>query len=175
MRKQLHIIFRLVMFSCILLFVSQEASAQITFSVKNQTIRQTIRVIEKKADYSFFYTDKLPGLDQKISLTVSNESIDAVLEKVFKGSSISYKIESGKQVVLTLKSEQNAPQKGDKKTITGVVADRRGEPLIGVTESGGREYWNRYRYRRSFLFGSSCGGKNQFLLYRLCFPISYGQ
>lgn len=32
MRKQLHIIFRLVMFSCILLFVSQEASAQITFS-----------------------------------------------------------------------------------------------------------------------------------------------
>ena len=133
MRKQLHIIFRLVMFCCILLFVSQEASAQITFSVKNQTIRQTIRVIEKKADYSFFYTDKLPGLDQKISLTVSNESIDAVLEKVFKGSSISYKIESGKQVVLTLKSEQNAPQKGDKKTITGVVADRRGEPLIGVT------------------------------------------
>ena len=157
MRKQLHIIFRLVMFSCILLFVSQEASAQITFSVKNQTIRQTIRVIEKKADYSFFYTDKLPGLDQKISLTVSNESIDAVLEKVFKGSSISYKIESGKQVVLTLKSEQNAPQKGDH------------------SESGGREYWNRYRYRRSFLFGSSCGGKNQFLLYRLCFPISYGQ
>lgn len=64
---------------------------------------------------------------------MSNESIDAVLEKVFKGSSISYKIESGKQVVLTLKSEQNAPQKGDKKTITGVVADRRGEPLIGVT------------------------------------------
>ena len=39
MRKQLHIIFRLVMFCCILLFVSQEVSAQITFSVKNQTIR----------------------------------------------------------------------------------------------------------------------------------------
>ena len=133
MRKQLHIIFRLVMFCCILLFVSQEVSAQITFSVKNQTIRQTIRVIEKKADYSFFYTDKLPGLDQKISLKVDNESIDSVLEKVFKGSPISYKIESGKQVVLTLKTEQNASQKGDKKTITGVVADRRGEPLIGVT------------------------------------------
>ena len=133
MRKQLHIILRLVMFCCILLFVSQEVSAQITFSVKNQTIRQTIRVIEKKADYSFFYTDKLPGLDQKISLKVDNESIDSVLEKVFKGSPISYKIESGKQVVLTLKTEQNASQKGDKKTITGVVADRRGEPLIGVT------------------------------------------
>ena len=39
MRKQLHIILRLVMFCCILLFVSQEVSAQITFSVKNQTIR----------------------------------------------------------------------------------------------------------------------------------------
>ena len=60
MRKQLHIIFRLVMFSYILLFVSQEASAQITFSVKNQTIRQTIRVIEKKADYSFFIRISFP-------------------------------------------------------------------------------------------------------------------
>lgn len=48
-------------------------------------------------------------------MTVSNESIDAVLEKVFKGSSISYKIESGKQVVLTLKSEQNAPRKAIRK------------------------------------------------------------
>ena len=133
MRKQLHIIFRLVMFSCILLFVSQEASAQITFSVKNQTIRQTIRVIEKKADYSFFYTDKLPGLDQKISLTVSNESIDAVLEKVFKGSSISYKIESGKQVVLTLKSAQNAPDNGYTTTIRAVVAYRMGYPCLCVT------------------------------------------
>lgn len=111
MRKQLHIIFRLVMFCCILLFVSQEVSAQITFSVKNQTIRQTIRVIEKKADYSFFYTDKLPGLDQKISLKVDNESIDSVLEKVFKGSPISYKIESGKQVVLTLKPNKTPPRK----------------------------------------------------------------
>lgn len=55
MRKQLHIIFRLVMFSCILLFVSQEASAQITFSVKNQTIRQTIRVIERRLITAFLY------------------------------------------------------------------------------------------------------------------------
>ena len=133
MRKQLHIIFRLVMFSCILLSVSQKVSAQITFSVKNQTIRQTIRVIEKEADYSFFYTDKLPGLEQKISLTVRNESIESVLEKVFKGSSISYKIESGKQVVLTVQTEQKEPQKGDKKKITGTVVDRKGEPLIGVT------------------------------------------
>ena len=54
MRKQLHIILRLVMFCYILLFVSQEVSARDHFSVKNQTIRQTIRVIEKKADYSFF-------------------------------------------------------------------------------------------------------------------------
>ena len=86
-------------------------------------------MIEKEADYSFFYTDKLPGLEQKISLTVRNESIESVLEKVFKGSSISYKIESGKQVVLTVQTEQKEPQKGDKKKITGTVVDRKGEPL----------------------------------------------
>jgi predicted oxidoreductase (fatty acid repression mutant protein) len=59
-------------------------------------------------------------LDQKISLKVDNESFDSVLEKVFKGSPISYKIESGKQVVLTLKTEQKRLPEGDKKTITGL-------------------------------------------------------
>lgn len=63
---------------------------------------------------------------------MSNESIDAVLEKVFKGSSISYKIESGKQVVLTLKSEQNAPRKAIRKQ-SPVLWPTGGEPLIGVT------------------------------------------
>lgn len=77
-------------------------------------------------------------------MKVDNESIDSVLEKVFKGSPISYKIESGKQVVLTLKTEQNASQKGDKKTITGVVADRRGNLDWCYRESGRREYWDRY-------------------------------
>lgn len=77
-------------------------------------------------------------------MKVDNESIDSVLEKVFKGSPISYKIESGKQVVLTLKTEQNASQKGDKKTITGVVADRRGTFDWCYRESGRREYWDRY-------------------------------
>ena len=78
-------------------------------------------------------------------MKVDNESIDSVLEKVFKGSPISYKIESGKQVVLTLKTEQNASQKGDKKTITGVVADRRGGTFDWCyRESGRREYWDRY-------------------------------
>lgn len=60
MRKQLHIIFRLVMFCCILLFVSQEVSAQITFSVKNQTIRQTIRVIERRLITASFIRISFP-------------------------------------------------------------------------------------------------------------------
>ena len=39
------------MLCCLLLFMPQVLCAQISFSVKNQTIQQTIRLIEKEADY----------------------------------------------------------------------------------------------------------------------------
>ncbi len=74
-------------------------------------------------------------------------------------------------MVLTLKSEQNAPQKGDKKTITGVVADRRGEPLIGVTvRVEGENIGTATDIDGRFSLEAPVGAKNQFLLYRLCFP-----
>ena len=122
------------MLCCLLLFMPQVLCAQISFSVKNQTIQQTIRLIEKEADYSFFYSDNLQGLDKNVSLTIHNESIDATLNKLFKGTSIDYKIEKNKQIVLTLRNNGKKEISDDKKKkITGTVTDRNNEPLIGVT------------------------------------------
>lgn len=117
---------------CVFIFLTQSLSAQITFQVSNKTIQQIIGIIESQADCSFFYVDNLPGLKRTMSLSVNNESLDAVLNKLFANTEIDYRIEGGKQVILNVK-KQNTKQQTAPKPIKGKITDNNGDPLIGVS------------------------------------------
>lgn len=118
---------------CILLCAfSIGLNAQITVNVSNKTVKDVIDIIEKQEVYNFFYSDKLPSLDKKVSIKAKNESVESVLNKLFKDSNITYKIEPDKQIVLSEKKDQQATPT---KPITGQVKDATGSPLIGVTVS----------------------------------------
>lgn len=107
--------------------------AQISLNVSNRTIRSVIEIIEKKDGYSFFYTDKLTGLDQNVSISADNENIETVLNKLFQNTDIGYKVERGNQVVLNTKDGINSKLHPQSKTVMGFVSDVKGVPLIGVT------------------------------------------
>lgn len=117
------------------LFCLQGLRAQITFTASDKTIQQVIEIIEEKADYSFFYADKLPDLKKTVSLSANNESIVSVLNKLFRGTDIAYRVEPDKQIVLNQKSRQEAGQQAEqpKKKVSGQITDSQGEPLIGVS------------------------------------------
>ena len=114
------------------LFFSQGLKAQITFNASNKTVQQVIKIIEDKADYSFFYTDELPGLKHLVTIHVKNETLESTLNKLFKNIDITYSIEAGKQVVLKQKKQSPRSVPSDKK-VSGKITDRQGEPLIGVS------------------------------------------
>ncbi len=108
-------------------------NAQITLDASDKTIKSVIENIEKQDGYSFFYTDKLPGLDQKITIKTDSESIESVLNKLFENTDIGFRIEPGKQVVLSTKSRiGSTPSPSQLKNIGGSVTDHAGNPLIGV-------------------------------------------
>lgn len=115
--------------------------AQITLSVKDQTIQSVIKQIERGSDYVFFYSNSLPGLDKKRSLTVKDEAIETVLAKLFEGTRISFTIKDDKQVSLMAKNDAKAPSSAPKTSgpqksqlvAKGVVMDEKGEPVIGAT------------------------------------------
>ncbi|MDR1161252.1 MAG: TonB-dependent receptor [Tannerellaceae bacterium] len=116
-----------------LLLISPTLFAQITVNVKNQPIRQILRVIERSSDYKFFYNDDLSSLDQKSSLTVENVTIDEALNNLLVNTDISYKKENESLIVLTLKSAIAKQASGaDLKKITGIVLDESGEPVAGA-------------------------------------------
>ncbi|MDD2613188.1 MAG: TonB-dependent receptor plug domain-containing protein, partial [Bacteroidales bacterium] len=123
---------------CILFFCSAFNSfSQITVNVKDKTIRQIIKVIENKSDYKIFYNDDFTALNKVVSLNVKDASIDHVMNILFKGSGISWKMKENKQIVLVPeKVSDQTNQTSDFQThkLTGVVKDAdTGEPLFGVS------------------------------------------
>lgn len=133
MKKHTNIVLRFCLLCCLVFVISLTAQAQITFRVSNKSIKQAIGLIESKADYSFFYSDELDDLNNKISLSVNNEEIHSVLQKLFRNTRITYRIEDGKQVVLSKKKDNQPSSKSKEKEVRGIITDKTGEPLIGVS------------------------------------------
>lgn len=133
MKKHTNIVLRFCLLCCLVFVISLTAQAQITFRVSNKSIKQAIGLIESKADYSFFYSDELDDLNNKINLSVNNEDIHSVLQKLFRNTRITYRIEDGKQVVLSKKKDNQPSSKSKEKEVRGIITDKIGEPLIGVS------------------------------------------
>jgi TonB-linked SusC/RagA family outer membrane protein len=114
------------------------AIAQITFSAKNQTVREVIKEIEKISEYRFFYSDDLQGLETIVSINVSDESLENVLNRIAKQAGLSYTIRENNQVALTPERVAQQQVTNNRKVVTGSVVDRNNEPIIGanVMEKG---------------------------------------
>lgn len=114
---------------CISAFLSTSVFAQVTVNVKQQTIKQALRTIEKATDYRFFYSNQLPDLDKTISIEVNNQSIDATMGKLLNGTSLVYEEKENNQIYLAVKKVAN-PIK-----VTGTIVDDNNEPIIGANVS----------------------------------------
>jgi iron complex outermembrane receptor protein len=117
----------------IVLVFQLSVSAQLTnktlsLSVENTSIKQILKQIESKSDYSFAYNSNLIDVNDKVDFKVSNKTITEALSQLFKNKAIAYKI-NGKIIALT-KAEKKA-EAGPVK-ISGVVLDNFGETLPGT-------------------------------------------
>ena len=62
---------------CLLLFLSVSFAvySQITVSVKDLSLRASLKKIEQVSNYKFFYNESLPELNRKVSLNVKDATI----------------------------------------------------------------------------------------------------
>lgn len=105
--------------------------AQITINVQNKPIKEILKTIETKTEYRFFYNEALKGLDKVSSLNVNNASIEVTMQKLLSNTQISFKKENENLIALLAKTNSIASKQV--RTITGVVHDANGVPIIGAT------------------------------------------
>ncbi|CAK7047986.1 MAG: TonB-dependent receptor P3 [Parabacteroides sp.] len=137
--------------SCMLITEGKAASVpnlsnqrfDIEFSMNNATLKNVVNSLKKQTDILFSYDIALETLRvNNVSIKVKDAPLETIFEKVFRGTEIGYKIEDH-IVVFYSKSEKKSTktetgQQQHTKTVSGIVKDAAGEPVIGanVIEKG---------------------------------------
>lgn len=117
-----------------------EPRQDITLSLREATLDKVFKEIRKQTGYSFVYTETEIQRANKVTIQVSNSSLDNVLSLCFRNQPLTYTIVD-KIVVVKPKAEKPAAiavvnsLAGDPKKITmrGRVLNEKGEPLAGAT------------------------------------------
>lgn len=143
-RKNKHF-FRTMRITTLLLFIgifssyagnTYSQTAKVSISKENVQLGTVLSEIEKQTNYLFVYSDQIETT-KKVSVDVDNQPVNQVLDGLFKNTDINYLLE-GSHIILTYKqinksSPITQPHQQSLPDINGIVRDKLGEPLIGVS------------------------------------------
>lgn len=116
------------LFLCMKIYAQEQ---RVTVNVKNASLKDVFKEIEKQTTYRFSYRDALLDDRHDISLSKENVNVNFVLDEALKGRDLNYRIVSAKMIAISEK-KTDAPSAGKIRKVTGVVTDVKGEPVIGA-------------------------------------------
>lgn len=99
--------------------------------VKNVTLEQVLKEMQKKSDYKFFYNSKTAQEVKGLTLDFDNVPVGDILKQALKGTGLGYAVTDNTIVIRV----QNANEKQENKfiEIKGTVTDKKKEPLPGAS------------------------------------------
>ncbi|HEX2394812.1 MAG TPA: SusC/RagA family TonB-linked outer membrane protein [Bacteroidales bacterium] len=102
-------------------------NARFNLEANDQAIRDVLKTIENSSNFRFFYNDAFTDLDKKVSINVSDMSIDALLAGLFEKTNVDYMVLDNNFIVIVPGKNYQMVK------VTGLVTDEiTGEPLAGV-------------------------------------------
>lgn len=122
--------FILVMAGVFQVSAKVNGQSKISLKLNSVEIAKVLTTIENQADYRFLYNNNLKSISQKINIDVNKAEIKEVLDKLFVGTDLTYKMLDNNLIVVL--SSALAVQ--DIK-ITGKITGENGESLPGVSVS----------------------------------------
>ena len=111
-------------------------ATKFSFRAENKQIVEVLKEIEESSNFRFFYIREQVDVERQVSLKAKNASVEEILDEIFDGQGISYKVMQDNLILLspannTIELESIASQQ--QKTVSGTVTDNTGQPLPGVT------------------------------------------
>jgi TonB-linked SusC/RagA family outer membrane protein len=131
-RNLIIFIFQLLLLSG---FTNPLAAQNTTFTLefRNVTVKAALDEIEKHADYSFVYSEKIVDVNRVINVTLNNDNIEQALTKIFSGTNVTFTLK-GRQVVLSSPDALAEPSVGGQLiSVSGKVTDSIGVPVQAVS------------------------------------------
>lgn len=108
-------------------------SQDISLKINNVTVKEAMERVKKDTGYSFVFSSKDVNTNQRVSVSVSDASIEEVIKQILKGQQgLDYEIQ-GKKIVLRKAQPVSNKESQEKKTVSGKVVDANGDPVIGAT------------------------------------------
>lgn len=110
---------------------------KIDINVENVTYEELFTEIQQKTKFIFFYKDGVLSQTDRITVIRKEASLEEILETVFRGKNLKYKIDD-RQVII-LPEDSITKKKENKQTgiqdfeVSGTVVDGTGMPLPGAT------------------------------------------
>ena len=103
---------------------------RVSLELKDVSLSVLFQEIKKQTSFKFFYNDTQEKDMGKITISVKNETVENVLDRVFQGKEYTYRI-SGEQIIVVKRQETRKPIQ--EVVIEGTVMERDSMPIIGAT------------------------------------------
>jgi len=110
---------------------SYSQSTRLSLNLKDVSAKTVLQRIEDQSQFYFIYDATVVDVEKKVSIESDKQSITEILDRLFEGTNVIYKI-NNRQIALTAESSSSVtPQ--SKLKITGKVTDSSGGLLPGAT------------------------------------------
>ena len=118
-----------IVLACLSVNASNVNSQSISLNkdMKNMSIKNVLKSIEKQSDYRFFYSDDFTVMNKKVSLKAQSSNIETIMGQVFENTAAAVEYMEGNVVIISPFAQQQQTIR-----ISGRVADKAG-PLPGVS------------------------------------------
>ena len=111
---------------------SYSQNANLSIKLKNARVQTVLQQIEKQSEFYFLYSRSVVDVDRIVDVDVKNAKIFEVLDELFDGTDVAYKVEE-RQIVLSKKEDETNIESQQQKSVSGKVSDSSGTSLPGVS------------------------------------------
>jgi TonB-linked SusC/RagA family outer membrane protein len=117
---------------CACIQVSAKSQDKISINLQSADLKKALTVIERKSNYHFLYNEAVIANKPRVDLSVKDEEVTAVLDKILVANGISYRILNNNLVVLKADGDNSAVEIADIR-VSGKVTGANNTPLAGVS------------------------------------------
>ena len=123
-----------VLLSCLFVLCAHAQTQTVTINVKKASLRQVFKAIEAQTTYRISYRNELIDNRSDVTIQCTNAPVERVLNDALKGRKLSFVVVSSHSIVISDRKDAAVSQpSGPGNTISGVVKDDAGDPIVGAT------------------------------------------